>query len=357
MTQTSNELAVGLVKSGVFREIWMADLGLSLEDAAALAADLFDATLTSFTSGWYAIVSDATVAGRTVLRIAGAIDDETVPTADIAEAIIKMVKYGVMERGGKRDRKLGEALAELFTMAPPEDLVTAVCAAIGATASGGRIDFSDVDRLIEPVSIAERDLLIKLSIRAEGHAPTCWLSRRMNSRPSRTTVDYTLLPSVPFVLKAEKGPARLLGRTVSDEELGRGAGETFVALTHSPCRSRVALEYRVNEEAVEGNSFNVRPEWRDFINGQFTEVNTGKTVKYDRDGRDARKLVGVGKVIRTCYPNYEVGESAFVVIDRVAGTATIEVGQRYLPSFDARIADLLANGITPRQPISFPAAA
>ena len=49
--------------------------------------------------------------------------------------------------------------------------------------------------------------------------------------------------------------------------------------------------------------------------------------------------------------------SGFVVIDRVAGTASIEVGQRYLPSFDARIADLLENGITPRQPVSFPVAA
>ncbi|MCV9964453.1 hypothetical protein OIU34_21420 [Pararhizobium sp. BT-229] len=357
MTQTVSDIAVGLVKSGVFRETWMAELGLSQDVVAALVAEHFDAPLSAFSSGWFAVVSDNTVAGRTILRIAGAIDDVTVPCDDVAEAIIKMVKYGVMTRGAKRDRKLGEAVAELFTMSPPEDLVMALCAEIGAPVVGGRVDFSMADRAIEPVSLAERDLLVKLSIRPEGHAPTCWLSRRMNSRPSRTTVDYTLLPSVPFILKADKGPARLLGRTVADEELGRGAGETFVGLTHSKCGTRTALEYRVNEEAVEGNSFNVRPEWRKFVHGEFREVNTGKTVKYDQNGRDARKLVGVGKVIRTCYPNYETGESAFVVIDRAAGTATVEVGRRYSPSSDNRIADLLENGVSSRAEHSLPVAA
>lgn len=357
MTQTATDIAVALVKSGVFRETWVAELGLSMDDVSDLAAEHFDMPLAGFSSGWFAVVSDDTVAGRTVLRIAGAIDDVTVPCDDVAEAIIKMVKYGVMTRGAKRDRKLGESVAELFTMAPPEDLVEALCTAIGAPVVGGRVDFSMADRAIEPVSLAERDLLVKLSIRPEGHAPTCWLSRRMNSRPSRTTVDYTLLPSVPFVLKADKGPARLLGRTVADEEFGRSAGETFVGLTHSRCGTRTALEYRVNEEAVEGNSFNVRPEWRKFVHGEFTEVNTGKTVKYDQNGRDARKLVGVGKVIRTCYPNYETGESAFVVIDRAAGTATVEVGRRYSPSFDARIAALLENGVTSRAEHSLPVAA
>lgn len=358
MTQITNaQIAVGLVNSGVFRETWINQLGMTIEEASALALERFEAPLTAFSSGWLAIVSDDTVAGRTVLRIAGAIDDQTVPTADIAESIMKMVKFGVMERGGKRDKKLGELLAEFYDMAPPEDLIVALCQAVGAPARGGRVDFSDADRLVPPVSAAERDLLVKLSIRVEGHAPTCWLSRRMNSRPSRTTVDYTLLPSVPFVLKADKGPARLLGREVSEDEFGRSAGETFVALTRSRCGSRIALEYRVNEEAVEGNSFNVRPEWRDFVHGEFVEINTGKTVKYNRDGRDARKLVGVGKVIRTCYPNYEVGESAFVIIDRVAGTASVEVGQRYNDAFDARIADLMENGLSPRQPVSLPVAA
>jgi hypothetical protein len=357
MNIATTEIAVGLVKSGVFREAWLTDLGLTIEEVSGLAAEHFEQDLAAFSSGWHAVVSDDTVAGRTVLRIAGAIDDETVPTGDIAEAIIKMVKYGQMDRGGKRDRDLGHILADLFTMAPPEDLVLALCAAIGATASGGRVDFSDAERFVEPISTAERDLLIKLSIRPDGHAPTCWLSRRLNSRPSRTTVDYTLLPSVPFVLKADKGPARLLGRSVAEEETGRSAGETFVGLTHSACRTRIALEYRVNEEAVEGNSFNVRPEWRDFVNGEFIEVNTSKTIKYNRDGRDARKLVGVGKVIRTCYPNYEVNESAFVVVDRATGMASVEVGQRYLPFFDARIADLLENGITARPAFPLPEAA
>jgi hypothetical protein len=358
MTQiTNDQIAVGLVKSGVFRETWINELGMSLEEASALALDHFDVPLTAFSSGWFAIISDNTVAGRTVLRIAGAIDDQSIPMRDIAESVMKMVKFGVMERGGKRDKKLGEAIGEMFTMALPEDLIVGLCEAIGALAFGGRIDFSDADRLVEPVNAAERDLLIKLSVRIDGHAPTCWLSRRMDSRPSRTTVDYTLLPSVPFVLKADKGPARLLGREISEEEVGRGAGETFISLTHSRCGSRIALEYRVNEEAVEGNSFNVRPEWRDFVNGEFVEVNTGKTVKYNRDGRDARKLVGVGKVIRTCYPNYEVGESAIVIIDRAAGTASIEVGHRYNDAFDTRVADLMENGLSPRYPVSLPVAA
>lgn len=356
--QINNEqIAVGLIKSGVFRDIWMAELGYSMEDAAKVASDIFDASLHSFSSGWHAVISDQTVAGRTVLRIAGAIDDQTVPFNDIAEAIIKMVKFGVMDRNGKRDKALGETIADLFTMAPTDDLISGICSEIGASVMGGRVDFSTVERAILPASKNELDLLIKLSICPGGYAPTCWLSRRMEKRPSRTTVDYTILPSVPFILKANKGPARLLGRVIDEEDVGRSAGETFVGLKHSKCGSRTALEYRINEEAVEGNSFNVRPEWRNFVHGEFLEVNTGKTVKYDRNGRDARKFVGIGKVIRNCYPNYETGESAIVIVDRIAGTASIEVGRRYSPSFDARIVDLLDHGITPRVNLSLPKAA
>lgn len=348
-TMTNADLALGLVKGGVFRETWMAELGYDRVAFGELVSATFGDVLAEFPLGWFAVMSNETVAGFNLMRVAGAIDDVVVPFNDVSEVIIKMIKYGRMEKSAKkRDKDLGEALAEKFTTAIPRDVIEALCRFVGADCAGGNADFSTAEYVIMPINAVERDLLGMLLTRQHGHAPTCWLSRRLESRPSRTSVDYTILPSVPFVLKTANGPARLLGRTVGEDEIGRDAGETFVALTHSVCGRRLALEYRVNEEAVEGNSFNVRPEWRDFVNGEFHEVNTGGRLKYDREGRDARKFIGLGVAIRKAYPNYETGESAVVVIDREAGLATVEVGNRYSPVFKARLAGLMSVGITPR---------
>jgi hypothetical protein len=144
-----------------------------------------------------------------------------------------------------------------------------------------------------------------------------------------------------------------------EQDLGRSSEETFVCLRYSSCGTRVALEYRVNEEAVEGNSFNVRPEWRHLVDGEFSEINTGKTLKYNMNGKDARKFVGVGVVVRKRYPDYETGQSAFVIIDRVERVASVEVGDWYSPSFNARIKDFLENGLVTRQTTDqyFPVAA
>ena len=352
----NTRLAVGLVRGGVFRKAWMDDLGYGPDEASALCVSEFGVEPLAFSGGWNAVVCDDTVAGRTVLRVAGALFRERVPCGDLAEAVIKMVRYGVMESGGKRDAALGKDLAEFFTALPPQDLLIALAVHVGASCLGSHVDFSEAERCIMPTQL-EAEIVNKLVICRDGYAPTSWLSRRLESRPSRTSVDYTILPAVPFLLKADKGPARLLGVRVPENEISRGPSETFVGLTRSPCGNRIAIEYRVNEEAVEGNSFNVRPDWRELVHGTFTEVNTGRIISYDRNGRDARKLIGVGKIIRSAYPDYETGESAIIVIDRAAGTASVEVGRRYGRSFESRIASLMGSGIVPRQSHPLPEAA
>jgi hypothetical protein len=345
---TNADIAQGLVKGGVFRGTWMAELGYDRSAIGEIVSATFGDALAEFSNGWFGVMSNETVAAFNLMRVAGAIDGVAVPFCDISEMIIKMIRYGRMGKSAKRDKVLGETLAEMFSTAIPRDVLQALCMFVGADCTGGCADFSSCEYVIMPINHMEYDVLGMLGTRRNGNAPTCWLSRRLATRPSRTSVDYTILPSIPFVLKSANGPARLLGRIVTEEDMAKDSGETFIALTRSPCGRRISLEYRLNEEAVEGNSFNVRPEWRDLVHGEFREVNTGGRIKYNREGRDARKFIGLGVAIRKAYPNYENGESAVIVIDHGTGLSSIEVGNRYSERFEARIASLMADGITPR---------
>lgn len=341
------ELAEGLVRGGVFRASWMNDLGYDAEAVHGMCVNLFGQAPTAFSSDWFAVLSDDTVAGDAVLRIAGALYDELIPFSDMSEAVIKMIRYGITERQGAINAKLGIALAEHFSVPVPADVIIALAEFIGGTCRDGRCDFGDAARASEPVLENEIDMLAMLTVRMEGHAPVSWLSRRLKSRPSRSKLYYKVVPSIPFVLKDPKGPIRLLGKTVDANALAKGTGDIFIGLKRTKDGSRVRLDYRVTEEAVESNSFNVRPEWRDFVHGEFIEVNTGVSIRYNRYGKDARKLAGVGLAIRKAYPEYENGENAVIFLDHTTGLATVEVGHA-TPKFEDRIADFMSADIIPR---------
>lgn len=353
---TNAQIAIGLIKGGVFRNRWITELCGSVVSAAAMISQYASGDVVSFQNDWVAVLSDESIVGRTVLRLAGAIDDCAIPYNDISESLIKMIRFCDIEHHGKSDAELGKSLVQHFTTRVPDDVITALCEFIGAECKGGSVSFWEATRFIEPVNAIERDLLRVLLMTADGQKTVSWLCRHLDARPTRTHFLYKIYPSIPFVLRRDNMPTRLLGREPVEDESSKQV-ETFLGMRHSQCGRRTVLEYRLNEETVESNSFNVRPEIRQFVDGAYTEVNTGVTLKYDINGKDARKFAGVGLCVRKAYPNYANGQSAFIVIDREAGLASVEVGNPFREDFAARIADLEVNGITERHHIPFPKAA
>lgn len=339
-------IARSLVRSGLFRSQSMERLGVAPEFVAELLAEYPAGSVVEFGSGWVAVRHDSTVAMNAMLRIAGALDISPVPLRDVGAAIVKMVEWGCFTVGGKRDGDLGKVVRELYDDHPCRESLSALCAFIDVPVStDGKADFSRSSRLIHPVNAVEAELLELLSFRPGNSAAASVLARRLVKRPSRTQVDYKIVPSIPFVLREDKGPVRLLGGSVDEVTLVKAAGDTFVGMRRSSDGNAVVMEYKVNEEAVEGNSFNVTPECKSMAHGEFLEVTTGKAIRFNRDGKDARKFVGIGVVIRKLYPDYESSETVYVMLDRARMLARVVVGMRFDKEFETAANLHLENGI------------
>ena len=342
-----NVIFSALLKIGIFNVHALNAMGVDCDELQSTLSSLPDQMVFTCEDGWTVVADEKNMAMNTILRIAGALDISPLPIKDISRALMKMMEWGDIGEGKKGKSSVGKYIADNHENFPSNAAVRFLSQAIGADVSGyGTIDYSTSNLFIRPIGV-EKDLLAKLNLTTGGYASISWLSRRLNSRPARTKMDSTIYPSIPFVLRDSKAPVRLVGRNVVVSQK-KTRGETFVGMRRSKNGSIVALEYNINEETVESNSFNVSPQCRSIIAGVYNEVNTGKSIKFILGRKDCRKFDAVGTVIRKAYPNYENSETAFVVLDREKGIATIEVGLRYERKFEDRITCVMENGITPR---------
>lgn len=333
-----------LMKFGLFSRRAAETAGVRAEEIDLRLSILPAGSYVETVKGWIAIDDEDNGAVRTAMKIAGALHFVSVPLSDVAKAMIKAMEYGAYKAGEGRNRKVGKMVGDIHDDFPDEASCAAVCRYVGATISStGMVDFGPADKWIEPKGRGA-DLLSKLLLRSVPVATSSWLSRRMESRPARSTLDFTLLPALPYVLKEKNMPVRLLGVAVPDNERGRNNAETFVGMRLSANGNLVRLEYNLNEEAVEGNSFNVRPDCKELVHGEYVEVRTQSKVWFDMYGKDARKFYGIGVVVRKSYPNYENSETAFVYLDRKNRMALVDVGLRHERRFEARAEAIMTAG-------------
>jgi hypothetical protein len=334
MNLTPSEIVETLAQVGVFRITGeLLELGLDRESIRSIVEAKASGEVRYLSKDWVVVLSDATVAMNAILRMAGAVTIDKVPYSDVFESVIKMVKWGAVVPYGKEDTKRGKLIAEFFNSEFTSEVVELLCAHAGAPFDRGLIDFSDADRWISPNNERELDLLTKLMGKPERYAPTSWLCRHMESRPSRTALDYTILPAVPYILKEPGLPARLPGIVLDPELIRKSNRQGFVGMVRSQDGRRTLLEYQINEEMVEGNSFNVTPPCKDFVHGDYIEVNTGLGIEYNQYGKDARKFFGLGSVVRRAFPEYASGETAMVILDKFIErfTELLEKGVRARP--------------------------
>lgn len=275
-------------------------------------------------NGWGIIADLQTVAVRTMLRIAAVTDSRTIPYEDIAQAIIKMIVWGPDVDDAALRKEFGKRWSEYFEMMPSRAVVKALAAFIGATDKGAGIDFSTSTHVIEPTEI-EVDVLEALLSQYDHCAPTSRLCRLIPGNKSRTHVDYNVLKGIPFVLKPDREVNRLIGYQRNALLAANELKDSYVSMYKSVDGARVVLQYVVSEQNVEGNSFNVPACAREIIDGTYACKGMKGSVAFNMNGKDARKITGVGKFIRTIYPNYVEGQKLFILLDRLEWVANIAI--------------------------------
>ncbi|WP_327210423.1 hypothetical protein [Rhizobium leguminosarum] len=332
-----------LVEIGLFRRPGGAFPNLD-ESLLRHASELIGAEVVSAGDGWHVVLSDDTACGDALLRIAGAVEDAKIPLADVVEGMLKNVAYGPRsERTEKLRKARGKVWAEYFDSLPARAAVVLLCEHVGATVSGDDVDFSTCPFVVE-TSTFEKDVLYCLEETPERSMPTSRLCRKLDGYPSRTLVDMKLA-AIPFVLKDKGGAPRIIGASGMQHVLE--PVESFVTLHRSSDGVRVMIEYRLSEETVECNSFNIPADCRSAVHGDFVEITTGVAIRHDMHSRDARKVTGIGPAVRRMFPGYTGKEGGFVLLDAQTGEARVEVVGMH--SHDAREAMMLMleTGILP----------
>lgn len=273
-------------------------------------------------NGWGVILDMQTVAVRTMLRIAAVTDSRIIPFSDIGQAIVKMAEWGPDVADIVTRKEFGKRWGNLLEIYPSENAVRALAKFIGATVTNNGVDFSTTTYVIEPTGM-ELAVLEALELQYDHCAPTSRLCRMLPGKPSRTKADYSILKGIPFVLKPSRDANRLIGYEPNPVLASEEDKSSYVSMFKSINGQRVVLQYVVSEQNVEGNSFNIPVSAREAIDGVYANKRSKGSIKYNIEGKDARKVTGIGKYIRTLYPDYVEGQLCFVLLDRAEMKADV----------------------------------
>lgn len=307
-TRSEIEAAVDtLLRAGVFRPDSFRS-PLTAHDISEIATERSDSPLVRTEDGWIVVHSHETITSTSLRRIAGVL--EVVPHDETARALVKM---------------FGSALGadEFYEAVPSPAAIREALGFLGCQADREETDFTAMPDPIEP-SDEEAALFAALATTIDCNLNAARLVRKLGLTGKRTWFHDKFLPHIPFVLHQKGDPIRLLGFQ-PDPALHRPEEGCFLGLSVSDCGSRAMIEYRVSEEAVETASFNVSSHAKEVVAGDYEEVESGIRLAFSLERKNARKMSGIGRVIRRRFPGYVSGQHAFVLLDKVAGKAIVEV--------------------------------
>lgn len=279
--------------------------------AAECGYDLVDAA-----DGWSVVLSSSTLLARTLRRIAGALGDDSslarVPRHEVVRALVAAIDHACP---GHLDHY--EAL-------PEGDSLDMLLYMVGCACDGDWVDFSPVT---DWIAMNDREAAIQNALKAsvDCNLPTASLLRAIGMSGLRTTFNDAVLPAVPFIAGGKGEPVRLLGQRPMPSRLKQNDGSTFLGIEASDDGCRLLIEYRLTEQAVETSSFHIPPASKQIVAGSYEEERSRTTVRFNLETKHARKLAGLRTVILRLYPDYVAGQRAFVLLDKAAGTAHVEV--------------------------------
>jgi len=305
----------GLSVIGAFRmDLVCPDLtaGEIGEIAAEHGHDLFDCG-----EGWAVSLSRSSLLAVTLRRIAGALGDEP--------SLARVPRHEVVSALGRAIDHAAPGLAGSFETLPDGSALDALLYLTGCGKDGEWVDFAPVTDWIGP---DERETAILRALRAslDCSLGAASLIRAIGLSGQRTTFNDRILPAVPFIAGGRNGePVRLLGQRPAPSRQRQADASTFMGIEASEDGSRLLIEYRLTDEAVETASFHIPPSAKALVAGSYAEERSGATVSFNMETKHARKLAGLRTVIRKLYPDFVAGQRAFVLLDKEAGTAHVEV--------------------------------
>lgn len=304
-------ISIGVFHTSVLRQV--ANEEEVFDDLRNLRQDIDQ--VVQIGNGWGVILDNQTVAVRTMLRIAAVTDNRVIPFSDVAQAIVKMAEWGPDVTDAGIRKEFGKRWGNTLEIYPSENVIRKLADFIGATSSNKGVDFSTTKYVIEPTDL-EYAVLEALELQYDRCAPTSRLCRMLPGTPSRTKADYSILKGIPFVLKPSRDVNRLIGYEPYPLLTSAEDKSSYVSMYKSVNGERIVLQYVVSEQNVEGNSFNIPSSAREAIHGVYANKRAKGSIRYNMDGKDARKVTGIGKYIRTIYPDYVEGQSCFILLDR-----------------------------------------
>lgn len=311
-------ISIGVFHTSVLRRI--ANEEEVFDDLRNLRQDIDQ--VVQIGNGWGVILDNQTVAVRTMLRIAAVTDNRVIPYSDVAQAIVKMAEWGPDVSDAGIRREFGKRWGNTLEIYPSENVIRKLADFIGATSSNRGVDFSTTKFVIEPTEL-EYAVLEALELQYDRCAPTSRLCRMLPGTPSRTKADYSILKGIPFVLKPSRDANRLIGYEPNPLLSSPEDKSSYISMYKSVNGERIVLQYVVSEQNVEGNSFNIPSSAREAIHGVYANKRSKGSIRYNIDGKDARKVTGIGKYIRSVYPDYVEGQSCFILLDRREGLADV----------------------------------
>lgn len=317
-----------LLAAGVFRTDGFKSQ-LTSYDLAEIAEERSNWPIVKTDDGWHVVCNKDSVAATTLRRIAGVLDE--VPHDEASKAIIKLIEASSPGSG------------KYYEARPSNAALRALLGFLDCECGRDSADYSRMPDWIAPEGL-EEELHKVLSKTIDGNLNASRLVRRLGITGKRTWFNDKFIPTVPFVLNEKGAPIRLLGFEPIPALHAQDEG-CFIGIEVSECGTRSMIEYRVSEEAVESASFNISAAAKEIVAGEYEEAVCGVTLRFRLDVKNARKLSGVGRVIRTRFPDYVSGQNAYVILDKVSGKALVEVADAIDHEARARMRELLANGL------------
>lgn len=297
-------------KSTVSPHLTVGEVGEIVDECGVDAIDTVD--------GWTVVLSSSTLVGVTLRRIAGALGDEPslcrVPRHEVVLAITKAIDHAFPQ------------LSEHYETLPQERALDTLFYLTGCRVDRDWVDFSTVTDWIAVKEGHEALILDELKRSIDCNMAYAKMLRPIGMSGNRTTFKTKVLPSVPFVLGGYKNePVRLLGQRPSPARLKQRETGTYLGLAASECGNRLLVTYRLTDEALQTSSFHIPQDAKRAVAGEYYEERSGMTISFNINTKHARKLAGLRSAVLRLYPDYVAGQHVYLLLDKVAGTAHVEV--------------------------------
>lgn len=255
---------------------------------------------------WVVINNPESLSSEIIRKIAWYSGKEEIPIDDIRKAIYARILYQ-----GKKNTEFSKIM-------PSKSSVMALISFLSEdkdfNLQSYKVSLEQITDPIEPDSVSE-ELLYKLESSVDNALSASKLAYRMNKQGQRWKIYEQIVPMSGFAINDDK-LIRLVGTVPNPKYHKSDTNQAFIDRKQSNDGNIQILQYQLNNEIVECNSFNIPIGLKKFIEGTYTDITTGRKIGLDCDDEKARKIIGVGPIVRKLFEYYVEGQILVMVINK-----------------------------------------